>query len=97
MIDVRAVIVESDQKVIRNVDVSGLNLVDNPLSQIEDRILVRLDRSRRVDQERQRRIDDVLADGDRTLHAVASDASTGAGSDAIGVTGAGAAFAQARL
>jgi len=97
LIDVRAVIVERDQKVIRNVDVSGLNLVDNPLSQIEDRILIRLDRSRRVDQEGQRGIDDVLADGDRTLHAVASDASAGAGPDAIGVTGAGAAFAQARL
>ncbi len=74
------------------------HLVDNPLGQVEDGVLVRLDGTGRVDQERQGRVDDVIPDGHRTLHAVAGDAPSGtAGPGAVGVGGAGAAFAQARL
>ncbi len=43
LVDVRTVVIEGDEQVVWNVDVAGLNLVDDPLSQVEDRIFVRLD------------------------------------------------------
>jgi len=43
LIDVRPVVIERDEQVVWDVDVAGLNLVDDPLGQVEDRVFVRLD------------------------------------------------------
>ena len=44
LIDVRPVVIERDEQVVRDVDVAGLNLVDDPLGQVEDRVFIRFDR-----------------------------------------------------
>ena len=85
LVDVRTVIVESDQKVIRDVHVASFDLVHHPLGQVKDGVLVGLHRTGRVHQEGQRRVEDVLADGHGTVHAVASHAAAGTSADAVRV------------
>jgi len=92
----RPSVVEFNQEIAWDVDIALFNPVDHPLGQVEDGVLVWLHRSCCVDDERERGVDDVSADGDGAGHAVAGDAPTVV-ARTVGVGRTGAALTQARL